>query len=340
MDNSSGHVLDLLFGRWRSQILYAGTELGVFESLNGATAKRSTRIAQELSLDPALLYRLLRALASLGLMTEGRDRTFELTQAGRLLTAEHPQTMRAMARLEEGPQHYALWTHLPAMVRDGRQNAFLREFGRMAFEHAKVDADYDRRFKEAMSSYSAVQTGWVLEALAGVDLSKVGSFCDVAGGHGYMMASLVRAYPQMTGTVLDLPEVVNDGDQLVAAKFGVADRCRYIGGDMFKEIPAAEAYSLKMILHDWNDDECVQILSNIRRSASQKGRVFIVEHVVPGPDTPHFAKLFDIHMMCWGTGRERTEEEYEDLLRRAGWRASGRHYPSSRMMGIIEGALS
>jgi hypothetical protein len=89
--------------------------------------------------------------------------------------------------------------------------------------------------------------------------------------------------------------------------------------------------------HDWNDEECVRILRNLAAAASPGGRVFIIEHVIPGPDTPHFAKLFDVHMMCWGTGRERTEEEYGTLLERAGWRYVKTWYPGSRMMGAIEG---
>jgi hypothetical protein len=94
---------------------------------------------------------------------------------------------------------------------------------------------------------------------------------------------------------------------------------------------------MKMILHDWNDEECTRILTNVSRAASRGARVFIIEHVVPGPDTPHFAKLFDIHMMCWGTGRERTAEEYAALLERAGWKYARTWFPRSRMMGAIEG---
>jgi hypothetical protein len=107
---------------------------------------------------------------------------------------------------------------------------------------------------------------------------------------------------------------------------------------MFKEVPKADAYGLKMILHDWNDEECIAILENIRRAAAGRARVFIMEHVVPGPDVPHFAKLFDIHMMCWGTGQERTEAQYGELLRRAGWRSVGSYTAPSSVIGVIEGA--
>jgi O-methyltransferase domain len=106
---------------------------------------------------------------------------------------------------------------------------------------------------------------------------------------------------------------------------------------MFEAVPKADAYSLKMILHDWNDAECIRILSNIRKSVTAPARVFIVEHVVPEYDVPHFSKLFDIHMMCWGTGQERTEGQYRSLLERAGWMPASSFYPSNRQMGVITG---
>lgn len=338
MGEAAGHVIDLIFGRWRSQILAAGTELGVFDRLDTTTPRTAPELAEAMGLDAALLYRLLRAQAAIGLLAENPAGRFVLTASGDLLRSGHPQSLAAMARLEEGPQHYALWTHLPAMIANGRQNAFLREFGRMAFDHAKVDPDYSQRFDQAMSSYSAAQAGQVLEALQGTDLSGVRVYCDVAGGHGYMACALLDAYPQISAIVLDLPDVVADRDALWAGKLGLEARCRYVGGDMFAEVPKADAYGLKMILHDWNDDECVEILENIRRAADGPARVFIMEHVVTGPDTPHFSKLFDIHMMCWGTGRERTDAEYAELLRRAGWRKAASLEAPGSVISVIEGA--
>lgn len=334
---SQEKVLDLIFGRWRSQIVYAGVKLGIFDALDGG-AKTAAVIAHELDLDPALTYRLLRALGSLELLREDKDRTFSLTEPGELLRSDHPQTLRGVTLLEEGPEHYALWKHLPAMVRDGKQNAFMREFGRMAFDHAVRDANYAQVFDNAMSSYSSTQAEWVLEALADYDFSKFTHFCDVGGGHGYMLARLLAHYPHLEGTVFERAEVISDSGQLWAGKLGVGDRCRYVAGDMFQAAPPADAYIMKLILHDWNDDECVRILQNQLEAATPGGRVFIVEHVIPDPETPHFAKLFDVHMMCWGTGRERTQEEYAALLAKAGWKYVATWFPASHAMGVVEGA--
>ena len=337
MDAASDQVRDLIFGRWRSQILSAGTELGVFDHLDRRRAKTAEAVAAELKADPALLYRLLRAQAAVGLLEEDASRGFVLTDRGEFLRTDHPQSLKPMARLEEGPQHYALWKHLPAMVRDGKQNAFVREFGCMAFDHARENKDYAERFKQAMTSYSAVQSSLVLEALRGYDFSDFRTFCDVAGGHGHLMCAFLLANPGLRGIVLDLPEVVQDIGELWATKLDLQQRCLYVAGDMFESVPKGDAYSLKMILHDWSDAECVKILSNIRRAAGGPARVFIVEHIVPEDGVPHFSKLFDIHMMCWGTGRERTEAQYVRLLEQSGWKPAGSHFPANRQLGIVTG---
>jgi O-methyltransferase domain/Dimerisation domain len=337
MATSVDQVVDLIFGRWRSQILYAGTALGVFDRLSSDLDTTAPALAAAVGADPAMLYRLLRALAAIGLLTENDARAFRLTEAGTLLRADHPQSLRAMALLEEGPEHYAIWKHLVAMLRSCRQNGFLREFGAMAFDHARADPAYGAIFDQAMSSYSAVQTETVLAALAGIDLSGVRTLCDVAGGHGHLACGLLRAYPHLRAIVLDLPEVVSEGDRLWAPKLGLADRCCYSSGDMFREVPPADAYMLKMILHDWNDEECIRILTNLRRSVIGQGQVFIAEHVVPGPAEPHFAKLFDIHMMCWGSGRERTSAEYAGLLSASGWRYADTRRPSEGTVSVVAG---
>ncbi|MCC7371417.1 MAG: hydroxyneurosporene methyltransferase [Chloroflexi bacterium] len=336
----TGRVSDLIFGRWRSQILFTGAQLAVFDQLSATETRSSEMTAAMIDADPPLTYRLLRALGSLGLLTEDEDHGFRLTDAGALLRADHPRSLRSMALLEEGPEHYALWKHLPSLIRDGKQNGFVREFGMMGFEYAKANPGYGDVFNQAMTSYSAVESQLVVEALAESDLSDVRTWCDVAGGYGHLLCSLLVAYPELTGILLDLPDVTDDREHQIAPQMGLSDRCHAVGGDMFTEAPAADAYSLKHILHDWNDQECVAILKNIRAAATGPGRVFVIEYIVPGPREPHFAKLFDIHMLCWGTGRERTESEYAQLLEAAGFRHIRSWYPANHLMGVIEGVAA
>jgi predicted transcriptional regulator len=328
-------VLDIIFGRWRSQILYAGVKLGVFDLIT-SDSKNPSDFAKELDLDYLLTYRLLRALASIGMLKEKENLGFSITPQGELLRKDHPQTLRGIILLEEGPEHYAIWKHLIPMIKDGQQNAFVREYGHGIFEHTAKDIEYSEVFNQAMNSYSSIQTNWVLDAFDGYDFSKIHHLCDVGGGRGHLLSTMIAKYPHMKGTVFELESVAKNKDLLVAPIFGVGDRCSYVGGDMFNKVPSADAYIMKMILHDWNDDECVKILSNIRRSSPENGKVFIAEHLVPGPEIPHFSKLFDIHMMCAASGKERTVDEYSGLLKRAGWEYNQTLNPSSGLIGVIE----
>ena len=145
MSTAADRVMELVFGRWRSQILSAGAELGVFDHLDKRATKTAQTLAAELDADPTLLYRLLRSQAAIGLLEEDGSQGFVLTEEGEVLRSDHPQSLNPMARLEEGPQHYALWKHLPAMVRDGKQNAFVREFGRMRRKIKTTPSDSSRR---------------------------------------------------------------------------------------------------------------------------------------------------------------------------------------------------
>jgi hypothetical protein len=239
MADVAEQVLDLIFGRWRSQILYVGVALGVFDHLAAERATGTTTLASEIGADPALLYRLLRALASLGLLAEEAGHVFRLTEAGALLQADRPQSLRAMALLEEGPEHYAIWKHLLSILRDGRQDGFTREFGMGVFEYAREHPHYAAVFNDAMTEYSRIEAQWALAALDRVDFSRVGTLCDVGGGHGDLACKFLGAYPHLAGIVFDLPEVVAQTERLWAPRQGLAARCRYIGGDMFQQVPTA-----------------------------------------------------------------------------------------------------
>ena len=164
MNDAGAKVVDLIFGRWRSQILYTGVKLGVFDALMSGP-KNAARVASELDVDAGMLYRLMRALGSLELLHEDHTRTFSLTPMGEWLRRDHPHTLRGMTLLEEGPEHYAAWKHLSDLITEGQQNAPLREFGQPMFEYAAQHPSYGAVFNEAMSSYSSIDNTLVLEAL-------------------------------------------------------------------------------------------------------------------------------------------------------------------------------
>ena len=339
MNAAADQVMDLIFGRWRSQILSAGTELGVFDRLDKRKSEDGgRRLPAELAADPTLLYRLLRAQAAIGLLEEGGSRGFVLTDKGGPAALGPPAISKADGAAGGGP---AALRSLEASARHGpgRQAKCIR---------ARVRSHGLRLCAGEPGLRRALQTGDD-ELLGGPVLFGSGGFARLrsspASAHsamwleamGISCARLLLANPGLHGIVLDLPEVRQDVNELWVTKLGLQQRCQYVAGDMFEAVPKADAYSLKMILHDWNDAECIEILSNIRKAATGPARVFIVEHIVPEHDVPHFSKLFDIHMMCWGTGQERTEAQYLSLLEQAGWKPTGSYYPDNRQIGVITG---
>ena len=328
------NVVDIVFGRWKSQITYAGVKLGVFEIIDSKMS--SAEIAQKLNIDQSLSYRLLRALGSIGLLDEDKNKNFIITPMGKYLRKDNPQSLRAVTLLEEGPEHYAIWKHLSDMVKDGKQDGFVREFGTKIFDYIPKNSQYSEVFNHAMSSYSNAHTQWVLEALEGYDFEQFGHLCDIGGGQGHLICNILQKHPHLKGAVLELQNTIKDKESLWANKMGLGDRCAYLGGDMFAKVPRADAYMMKMILHDWNDEECVQILSNIFKASQSGARVFVVEHIVPEPHIPHFSKLFDIHMLCTLSGRERTVKEFTELFEKAGLKFVKTYYPPSQMIGVVE----
>ena len=257
-----------------------------------------------------------------------------------MLLAQHPKSLRAIAVLQAGPEHSAIWKHLPEIVRAGGPNGFVREFGHSAFEHADADEQYGAVFDAAMDAYSAAQTQAVVEALSAFDFDRIRLVCDIGGGQGQFLCGILGMAPHLQGVVLETDRVLAHPKRLWAANHGMSERCRYVAGDMFQSVPEADLYLLKLILHDWSDEEVVRLLAVVRKAARAGARILVIEHIVPGPEAPHFAKLYDIHMLCWGTGRERTTPEYAQLLEAAGWRYAGLRTLSDGTMSIIESVCS
>jgi hypothetical protein len=340
-------VNDLIFGRWKSRVLYAGVSLGIFDALRDGP-RSSPELCQSLRLDARNGYRLLRALASIGLLSEGPGEqdgaVFSLSALGECLCSGHPSNLRDVSLLQDGPEHTAIWKHLPAMVREGWQNAFRHEYGATAFEYADGHPEYSRIFDAAMASYSAQQAAAAVDALRDFDFSGVETVCDIGGGRGTLLATLLAAHSRLRGVVLERPAVIAQARPSEQSGTG-AGGWSYQAGDMFQQeqVPAADLYLLKLILHDWDDEQCVRILANARQAALSSGRgrarLLILEFVITPPDVAHFSKLYDIHMMCWGQGRERSAAQYEHLLRRAGWTPGPLRPMPAVEMGIVEARL-
>lgn len=325
---------ELVDGLWSGRVLHAAAEVGLLERL-GEEPTAAGRLAADLELDPDATYRLLRALSHFGVLDEDDERRFALTPLGQFFREDHPRSVRPGLMLFQSQEWVRAMTQLPDVVREGDPDGFVREHGREIFDYTTDTPEFAARFDEFMTSMSNQHAEAVLDALSEYDLSQFDRVCDVGGGQGYLLCRLLAQYPDLEGTVFDRPSVVAEDSDL-PSEFGVADRCSYVGGDMFESVPEADAYFMKWILHDWTDEECVDILSTLREAAPADARLFVVEAVVPGPEQAHFSKKLDMTMLVHMGGRERTRDEYASLLERAGWTLEEQRTPESGPMTVLE----
>lgn len=319
---------------WRGQIIHTAAELKIFSVVDNRQTVASD-VAAELDLNQDRTYRLLRALASFGVLEEDDDRCFSLTPLGELFQADHPKSLRSDILFNRSPEWLRSMLHLPAVVKEGTPSGFVREFETQFFEYIASKPEYGRVYNELMELASRDHPDQFLDAMTGYNFSRFSLVCDVGGGRGHFLCHLMAAVPHLEGVVFDLPHVVADGDRW-AEKLGVADRCRYVEGDMFERVPEADGYFLKWILHNWDDDDCHLILSNVHDAASSDGRLFLLETLVPGPSTSHYAKRLDVTMMTQVGGRERTRDEYRVLLDGAGWELEAVRNPGEGPLSILE----
>jgi len=306
-------LLQLMTGYQRAQAVYVAAKLGVPDLL--ADGPRPVEeLAAATESHTSSLYRLLRALASIGVFSETSPRTFALTPTAALLRTGTPDSMRSLA-LTYNEEQYQAWGNVLHSIRTG-EPAFAHRFGMGPFPYFMQNPEADRIFNEAMIGY----THQVANAVVSVyDFSAYGAVADVGGGYGTLLAAILQSNPTARGILFDVPHVI-DAAQDFLNTTGVADRCTGIAGDFFTAVPAgADAYVLSQILHDWEDEQCLTILKHTRRVTPQQGKLLVVELVIPPGNEPSFGKWLDLHMLAIPGGRERTEAEYSTLFRDAGF---------------------
>ncbi len=323
-------LTQILLGSLTAQAVFVAAKLGVADSLTGGP-KPVSRIAEEVGANDAALYRLLRALASIGVFSEESDRVFGLTPTAELLRSDVPGSLRGVAIFMGEDWHWNVWGQTLYSVKTGEE-AWSQVHGNRVFPFFQENPEAARIFDNAMTSFSTLAVKAVLEAY---DFSGLNTLVDVAGGHGKLLISILEATPGLRGVLFDLPHVI------VRAKQGediqkLSSRCELQGGDFFKSVPAgADGYIMKYIIHDWQDEEAIKILSNIKEAMNDLGRVLLVESVVRERNEPDLAKILDIEMLVSPGGKERTAKEYADLFRASGLRLS-RIIPTRSPYSIIE----
>ena len=318
--------IELRMGFLVSRALHVAAELGVADVLSDGP-KTSDEIARATAAHAESLYRLLRMLAGHGVFEEDAARRFRLTSLGSLLRSD---AFRDAARFVDEAD-WAACGDLLHSIKSG-EAAFEHVHGVKMFEYLVANPDANTRFDRVMANASLTENAGVARAY---NFGKFRRIVDVGGGRGGLIAEILKTYPSARGVLFDQPQVVASPDLLTAA--GVGDHCEIAAGNFFESVPAGgDAYLLKRIIHDWNDDIAVGILRRCRNAAKGGGRVFVVDAVIAAGNSPDPAKDMDIRMMALLGGKERTEAEFKDLFARAGLKLN-QVLATTSLMKIVEG---
>lgn len=311
--DDTGQLEQMLAGFAITHSVYAAAKLGIADLLDAGprTAEELARLAD---VHQPSLYRLLRALASVGVFTETSPATFALTPTARRLSSEATDSLRAWA-IVTGETVARTWGGLMHSLQTG-QPAFESVFGMPIFEYLAAHPETAAAFDGHQA-----QGGRALHAAVArsIDFDANETIIDLGGGNGSLAAAILERHPELRAAIFDLPHVIERAR--AAADRAVIGRCEFIAGSFFEHVPpGADTYLLSRVLHDWDDNQAATILANCRRAMRADARVLVIERLVPPGEAPHQSKFMDLNMLVMTGGRERTEEEYRELLERCGLR--------------------
>lgn len=328
----SASMLQLIIGYWVSHMVHVAAKLGLADLVH-AGPKTAEELAALTETDPAAVHRLLRGLASVGVFRETTGRRFEQTPLSDTLRAGAPASMRAFALMMVEQYNVEAWCDLLTSVKTG-EPAFERVHGLEAFDYLARHPEHGKTFGESMTSLSRVENPAVADAY---DFSGIKTLVDIGGGHGSLLATILRRQRTLRGILFDRPEVIERAakDEHVSGP-DVAGRIELEAGDFFESVPAGpDAYIMKYIMHDWEDESARRILQNCRRAMAAGGRVLVVDTVIPEGNEPFWGKLLDINMLALTGGLERTEAQFGKLFASAGLKLR-RVVPTACPLSIVE----
>lgn len=306
-------MMSLITGFWVSQVVRTAADLSLAEHL--ADGPQSAQdIADLEGSDPDSTFRLMRACVSLGMLTYADGRF----AAAPLLATLHggaSSSLKYFALAQTAPGHWLTWGRTSEAVREGGTQS-KAALGQDIFQYLGEHTEEAGLFSKAMTNLSAPV---IAEAVDVIDVSDVADVVDVGGANGTFVQALLAAHPHLRGTVLELPHVV-PGALVDAERNGLSDRFTAVAGDFFREIPEGDVHLLKFVMHDFDDERCVQILRRCREALRPGGRVIVVEMLTGEPGEGGFAPLMDIAMLTMLTGRERNLPEFDRLFAAAGLR--------------------
>lgn len=320
-------MLGLIGGFWVARSIYLAAQLGVADAFDDQP-KTVAQLAAATHTDPRSLYRLLRALGSVGIFTEVADQCFALTPLGATLKSDSPGSMRYAAMAQMGDDHSLGWSNGLYSLKTG-EIAFDAATGMSLWDYYAQHPEAGKVFSQSMTSMG---TAIAQAVVTSYDFSQFNTIVDVGGAQGSLISAIVQANmqanPQLKGILFDLPDIIADVQ--------VDRNIQPVAGNFFESMPTGgDAYLMRWIIHDWNDEKASIILKNCHQAMPDHGKLLLLESLIPPGDQPSPAKFIDVIMLLMAGGRERTEAEYRSLLQSNGFELR-RVIPTPSMLSIIE----
>ncbi len=317
-------------GYWISRMLYFAAKIGLADLLADGP-KSADDLADKTGTHAKSLSRLMRTLASIGVLSDEGDGKYGLTPLGDALKDGAPGAARYGILAMSGNWAWKMWEHFEYSMKTG-ESASVTAHGVPAFEAIARDPGLASHFSGAMVCFHGEEPAAVAEAY---DFSQFETIADVGGATGNLLGTILAAHPEPEGILFDLPHVTVDAPKLLESK-GVAGRVTIESGSFFEEVPkGADAYLASHIIHDWSEEQCLAILGNIRAAMGPESKLLLIEMVLPEGDEPHPGKILDMVMLVMPGGQERTAAEYGELLAKAGLKMT-MVVPTDSSVSIVE----
>ena len=327
-------LVQMGMAHWVSHIVYVAAKLNLADHL-AQGPKNAEALAVQTGMHAPSLYRLMRTLASLGVLTENASHQFALTPLGEALKSGAPGAARATILTVASEMWVQGVAQLPYSVQTGK-SGFEKMLGMPIFDWLAKHPEEASLFSQTMVG---IHGGEPPAIAAAYDFSDLKTIVDVGGATGNLLTTVLASNPAVRGILYDLPHVVRDAPALIQSR-GLTNRVTIEPGSFFEKVPGGgDAYLLSHIIHDWSEEQCLTILGNCRRAMGAGSRLLIIEMVLPAGDTPHPGKMLDMMMLVGPGGQERTEQEYRALLAKAGLQLR-RVVPTASPVSVVEAKVT
>ncbi|ODN42498.1 methyltransferase [Piscirickettsia litoralis] len=331
-NNPKEQMIDFTLVSLAGQLVGVAAKLGIADMLKDQPLNIN-ELASKVEADTQSLYRLMRPLVALGVFGESSDHKYELTPMSQFLLSDHKDSLRYISMLNAGHMGWKPQGALFDSVKSGK-TAFDTIFQSGLYTHLHDNPDDEALFGKAMDNLTNIDLNNIINNF---NPSDVNTLVDIGSGEGGLIGGILEKNINIKGILADREEVLAVAKEKLTNR-GLSERCQFIPTDFFKSVPSGgDVYLMRKVLHNWDDDKAVKILSNCRLQMHNKAKLLVIDVVVPTDDSGIREKLRDVEMMIYLSGKQRTEKDFKDLFDKAGFDMTDIVSTTGALSSIIEG---